>query len=73
MRDGKFVGGKAPFGYRLEYSGAISNHGRALKHLVIDKEKAKIVQQIYDYAYYYHYGALKIANRRFIQHKGLAK
>lgn len=61
VRDGKFVGGKAPFGYRLEYSGAISNHGRALKHLVIDKEKAKIVQQIYDYAYYYHYGALKIA------------
>ena len=54
VRDGKFVGGKAPFGYRLEYSGAISNHGRALKHLVIDKEKAKIVQQIYDYAYYYH-------------------
>ena len=35
VRNGKFMGGKAPYGYRLEYSGEISKHGRALKHLVM--------------------------------------
>lgn len=60
-RQGKFVGGCAPFGYTLEFSGEISNHGRALKHLVIDETKAPIVQKIYDYTIRYNYGNLKIA------------
>lgn len=61
VKQGKFVGGYAPFGYQLEYSGAVSNHGRALKKLVIDKEKADIVRKIFDYTINYNYGALKIA------------
>lgn len=60
-KQGKFVGGCAPFGYTLEFSGEISNHGRALKHLVIDEAKAPIVRKIYDYAIRYNYGDLKIA------------
>ena len=32
---GKFMGGKAPYGYRLENSGELSKHGRLLKTLVI--------------------------------------
>ncbi len=61
VKTGKFVGGKAPFGYRLEYSGEISNHGRALKHLVIEPERAAVIQMIYDYAVCDNYGSLKIA------------
>ena len=33
VQGGKFMGGRAPYGYKLEYSGEISKHGRALKHL----------------------------------------
>lgn len=58
---GKFIGGCAPLGYTLEYSGEISNHGRALKKLVINPEKVSIVKKIYDYAINYNYGDLKIA------------
>lgn len=60
-RAGKFVGGCAPFGYRLEYSGEISNHGRALKRLVINEEQAEIVKKIYNYTINYNYGDFKIA------------
>ena len=35
VKSGKFVGGKAPFGYRLIPSGMVSNHGRLLKKLEI--------------------------------------
>ncbi len=58
---GRFVGGKAPLGYDLVYSGEISNHGRALKKLEINKEQAEIVKKIFDYAINYGYGAFKIA------------
>ncbi len=61
VRAGKFVGGRAPFGYRLEYSGKISSHGRVLKHLVVDEDKAPVVRKIFDYAAARDYGAMKIA------------
>ena len=60
-RAGKFIGGCAPLGYRLVPSGELSNHGRALKKLAVDPEKAPIIRKIYDYAVNYNYGALKIA------------
>ena len=47
VQAGKFMGGKAPYGYLLEHSGEISKHGRALKHLVIQKERAEAVKYIY--------------------------
>lgn len=40
--------GKAPYGYKLELSGEISKHGRALHHLVIIPERAKAVKHIYE-------------------------
>lgn len=61
VKSGKFVGGKAPYGYDLVLSGEISNHGRALHKLVINEEQAQIVRKIYDYAVNYEYGAFKIA------------
>lgn len=61
VQGGKFMGGLAPFGYKLEYSGEISKHGRALKHLVIDPEKARAVKYIYDLSLTREYGSAKIA------------
>ena len=58
---GKFMGGAAPFGYTLEYSGEISKHGRALKHLVIVPEQAEIVKYIYDLSLHKEYGSTRIA------------
>lgn len=62
VKSGKFVGGKAPFGYRLIPSGIISNHGRALKKLEIVEKDAAVVRKIYSLAIYHGMGYEKIAN-----------
>lgn len=62
VKDGKFVGGKAPYGYKLVLSGEISNHGRALHKLVIVPEQAEVLRQIYSYAVNQGMGFQKIAN-----------
>lgn len=61
IKKGKFVGGKAPFGYQLVHSGEISNHGRLLKKPIIVEEKAEIVRKIYSLAVYQGMGYVKIA------------
>lgn len=61
VRMGKNQGGNAPFGYKLELSGELSKHQRALKKKVIVEEEAEIVRKIFDYAINYGYGAQKIA------------
>ena len=61
VQQGKFMGGKAPYGYKLEYSGEYSKHQRALKHLVIVSEHAEVVKYIYKLSLYKEYGSGKIA------------
>lgn len=61
VQTGKFMGGKAPYGYRLEYSGEISKHGRALKKLVVVPEEAEVVRYIYELSLNKEFGASKIA------------
>ena len=61
VAQGKFMGGKAPYGYILQHSGEISKHGRALKHLVICPEQAEVVRHIYDLSLTKEYGSAKIA------------
>ena len=61
VEQGKFMGGSAPYGYKLELSGKISKHGRALKHLVIVPEQAEVVKYIYDLSLNKEYGSAKIA------------
>lgn len=63
VRQGKSVGGYAPYGYEHVPSGEISNHGRALKKLIIKESEAKTVKKIYDLAYYNEFGSYKIAKR----------
>ena len=58
---GKFMGGRAPYGYTLEHSGEISKHGRALKHLVIAPEQAEFVKYIYKLSLNRELGSAKIA------------
>lgn len=61
VRNGKFMGGCAPYGYQLTLSGEISKHGRALHELVIVPERAEAVKYIYELSLYKEYGAGKIA------------
>lgn len=61
VQRGKFMGGAAPYGYRLELSGEISKHGRALHHLVIVPEQAEVVKHIYHLSVNKEYGSCKIA------------
>lgn len=61
VKAGKFVGGKAPYGYKLVPSGEISNHGRLLKKLEIEPKEAEVVQKIYSYAIHQGFGYDRIA------------
>lgn len=61
IEDGKFMGGKAPYGYNLVESGEISKHKRLLLKLVIDPERAEVVKYIYHLSYDKEYGSAKIA------------
>lgn len=58
---GKFMGGKAPYGYTLENSGELSKHGRLLKKLVICPDETEIVQYIYRLSLNMEFGSIKIA------------
>lgn len=61
VEQGKFMGGKAPYGYKLVYSGEISKHGRALKHLEVLPEQAEIVEYIYSLSLNKEFGSARIA------------
>lgn len=61
VQKGKFVGGTPPYGYKLELSGELSKHGRALHHLVIEPERAEVVKYIYELSLNKEYGSAKIA------------
>lgn len=61
VKQGRNQGGRAPFGYRLMYSGQLNKRQRALKKKVIVPEEAEVVRYIYELAVTYEYGAQKIA------------
>lgn len=58
---GKFMGGKAPYGYTLENSGELSKHGRLLKTLAICPDEAEIVKYMYRLSLNMEFGSVKIA------------
>lgn len=61
VQQGRFMGGKAPYGYELVLSGELSKHGRALHKLVIVPKQAEVVKYIYDLSFNFEYGSSKIA------------
>ena len=62
VQQGKFMGGKAPYGYKLEFSGEYSKHQRVLKHLVVVPEQAEVVRYIYELSFHKEFGSGKIAS-----------
>ena len=61
VKQGRFLGGRAPYGYELVLSGEISKHGRALHKLQIVPEQIEAVKKIYALSFEKEYGSLKIA------------
>ena len=61
VQSGRFMGGKAPYGYELVNSDVVSKHGRLLKKLVIIPERAEVVRYIYELSLNKEYGSAKIA------------
>ncbi|MEY8339008.1 recombinase family protein [Lachnospiraceae bacterium 62-35] len=61
IQQGRFMGGTAPYGYRLAVSGEISKHGRALHRLEVIPEKAEVVKHIYNLSLNNEFGSAKIA------------
>ena len=61
VQKGKFMGGNAPYGYKLVLSGEVSKHGRALHHLVVVPEQAEVVKYIYELSLHKEFGATKIS------------
>ena len=61
VQQGKFMGGTAPYGYKLVLSGELSKHGRALHKLVVVPERAEVVKYIYDLSLNKEFGSAKIA------------
>lgn len=61
VQKGKFMGGKAPYGYELILSNEISKHGRALHKLRKIPEQVEVVKYIYELSYNKEFGSSKIA------------
>lgn len=61
VQSGRFMGGKAPYGYAFVNSDEVSKHGRLLKKLVIIPERAEVVRYIYELSLNKEYGSAKIA------------
>ena len=61
IQQGKFMGGMAPYGYRLIYSGQLSKHGRALHKLEIIPAHADVIKYIYHLSCHLELGCVKIA------------
>ena len=62
VQEGRFRGGYAPYGYRLEKSGILNKHKHEVNKLVIDEEEAKIVHMMYDLCISSGYGRWRMAN-----------
>ena len=60
--DGKWRGGKCPYGYRLVHKGRIGKKNRPLFDLEIDETTAPIVQEVFDLVIRRGYGTLRVAN-----------
>lgn len=63
VKQGRRIGGKAPYGYEMIYSGEISNHGRALKKLQIVESEAAVMREIYRLSAEENLGSYSIAKR----------
>ena len=69
VQEGRFRGGVAPYGYRLEKSGILNKRKHEVNKLVIDEEEAEIVRMIFNLCVSAGYGRWRLA--MFLNDKGL--
>ncbi|GAA0800942.1 recombinase family protein [Faecalicatena orotica] len=62
VQQGRFLGGKAPYGYRFELSDIITKRQRMINQLVIVPEQAEVVKYIYNLSFHKEFGSGKIAS-----------
>lgn len=60
VQDGRFRGGTAPYGYRLENSGIFNKRKHEVKKLVIDENESKVVALMFSLCADAGYGRLRI-------------
>ncbi len=61
VQEGRFRGGVAPYGYRLEKSGIVNKRKHEVNKLVIDEEEAEVVRMMYSLCVSSGYGRWRIA------------
>lgn len=69
VQEGRFRGGVAPYGYRLEKSGVMNKRKHEVNKLVIDDEEAKVIRMMYSLCVSSGYGRWRIA--MFLNDKGI--
>ncbi len=61
VKEGRFRGGVAPYGYRLEKSGKFNKRNKEINRLVVDEAEAQIVKKMFELCISYGYGRCRIA------------
>lgn len=62
VKEGRFRGGVAPYGYRLVLSGKYNKRKHEVYKLEIDESEAKVVRMMYDLCVGSGYGRFKVGN-----------
>jgi len=61
VQEGRFRGGVAPYGYRLEKQGRFNKRNHELNEILIDEQEAAVVRQIFDLYINQGFGSHRIA------------
>ncbi len=69
VQEGRFRGGTAPYGYRLEKSGILNKRKHEVFKLVVDEEEAEVVRTMFNLCVSAGYGRWRIAS--FLNDKGI--
>ena len=69
VQEGRFRGGSAPYGYRLEKQGRMNKKNHELNEILVDKIEAEVVRKIFDLYLNRGYGSLRIC--RYLEEHGI--
>ena len=69
VQEGRFRGGFAPYGYRLEKQGRMNKKNHELNEIMVDKIEAEVVRKIFDLYLNRGYGSLRIC--RYLEEHGI--
>ena len=67
--EGRFRGGKTPYGYKLEKSGIFNKRKHEVNRLAIDDEEAEVVRMMFDLCVSSGYGKFRLAH--FLNEHGI--